>query len=143
MKLIPFIIILISFDLFISKFMKIEVSNGELVDKLTILEIKLQKIKDREKLENVRKEHTLLQKAVNQIISREDALYRKLLEINQKLWEIEDKIRELEKKGDFGLDFIETARLVYINNDLRAGIKKEINLKTNSDLIEEKSYEDY
>ena len=123
--------------------MKIEVSNGELVDKLTILEIKLQKIKDSKKLKNVHKEFTALQKATNQIISKENMLYKKLLEINQNLWEIEDKIRELEKKGDFGNEFIETARSVYINNDLRAGIKKEINLKTNSDLFEEKSYEDY
>jgi septal ring factor EnvC (AmiA/AmiB activator) len=123
--------------------MKIEVSNGELVDKLTILEIKLVKIKDIEKLNNVRKEHAILQKAVSQIISKEDVLYKKLLEINQKLWEIEDKIREFEKKRYFGRDFIETARLVYVNNDIRAKIKKEINLKTNSDLFEEKSYEDY
>lgn len=123
--------------------MKIEVSNGELVDKLTILEIKLEKIKDKEKLKNVRKEYNIIKEAVQQIISTDDQLYRRLLEINLKLWEIEDRIRELEKKGDFGSAFIETARMVYINNDIRASLKKEINLKTNSDLFEEKSYEDY
>ena len=123
--------------------MKIEVSNGELVDKLSILEIKLNKIQDREKLKNIHKEYLLLEKAANLIIKKNDPLYTQLLEINQKLWEIEDRIRELEKKKDFGTDFIETARMVYFNNDIRAKIKKEINLKTNSDLFEEKSYEDY
>ena len=123
--------------------MKIEVSNGELVDKLSILEIKLNKIQDKEKLKNIRKEYSLLEKAANLIIKRDDPLYRKLLDINKKLWDIEDRIRELEKNKDFGTDFIETARMVYVNNDLRAKIKQEINHKTNSDLFEEKSYEDY
>ena len=123
--------------------MKIEVSNGELVDKLSILEIKLNKIRDSKKLKNIRKEYSLLEKAVGLIIKRDDPLYRQLLDINQKLWEIEDRIRELEKKKDFGSEFIETARMVYFNNDIRAKIKQEINLKTNSDLFEEKSYEDY
>jgi hypothetical protein len=123
--------------------MKIEVSNGELVDKLSILEIKLNKIQDSEKLKNIRKEYSLLEKAAGLIIKRDDPLYRQLLDINQKLWEIEDRIREFEKKKDFGSEFIETARMVYFNNDIRAKIKQEINLKTNSDLFEEKSYEDY
>jgi hypothetical protein len=123
--------------------MKIEVSNGELVDKLTILEIKLTRIKDSKKLENVRKEHAILKKTVLQIIDRENELYQKLLETNQKLWDIEDKIRELERRNDFGQEFIETARSVYIHNDFRAKIKKEINIKTNSGLFEEKSYENY
>jgi septal ring factor EnvC (AmiA/AmiB activator) len=123
--------------------MKIEVSNGELVDKLSILEIKLKKVQDSEKLKNIRKEYSLLEKAAGLIIKRDDPLYRQLLDINQKLWEIEDRIRELEKNKDFGSEFIETARMVYFNNDIRAKIKQEINLKTNSDLFEEKSYEDY
>lgn len=123
--------------------MKIEISNGELVDKLSILEIKLIKIQDSEKLKNIHKEYSLLEKAASQIIKRSDPLYKQLLDINQKLWEIEDRIRELEKNKDFGKDFIETARMVYFNNDLRAKIKQKINLKTNSDLFEEKSYEDY
>jgi hypothetical protein len=123
--------------------MKIEVSNGELVDKLSILEIKLNRIQDSEKLKNIRKEYSLLERAASLIINRDDPLYRQLLDINQKLWEIEDRIRELEKKKDFSTEFIETARMVYFNNDIRAKIKQEINLKTNSDLFEEKSYEDY
>jgi hypothetical protein len=123
--------------------MKIEVSNGELVDKLSILEIKLNRIQDSEKLKNIHKEYSLLERAASLIINRDDPLYRQLLDINQKLWEIEDRIRELEKKKDFGTEFIETARMVYFNNDIRAKIKQEINLKTNSDLFEEKSYEDY
>jgi septal ring factor EnvC (AmiA/AmiB activator) len=123
--------------------MKIEVSNGELVDKLSILEIKLKRVQDSEKLKNIRKEYSLLEKAAGLIIKRDDPLYRQLLDINQKLWEIEDRIRELEKNKDFGSEFIETARMVYFNNDIRAKIKQEINLKTNSDLFEEKSYEDY
>jgi len=123
--------------------MKIEISNGELVDKLSILEIKLNKIQDSEKLKNIRKEYLLLEKAASLIIKRDDPLYRQLLDINQKLWEIEDRIRELEKNKDFGSEFIETARMVYFNNDIRAKIKQQINLKTNSDLFEEKSYEDY
>ncbi len=123
--------------------MKIEISNGELVDKLSILEIKLNKIQDSEKLKNIRKEYSSLEKAASLIIKKNDPLYRQLLNINQRLWEIEDRIRELEKKKDFGPDFIETARMVYLNNDLRAKIKQKINLKTNSDLFEEKSYEDY
>ncbi len=123
--------------------MKIEVSNGELIDKLSILEIKLNKIQDSEKLKNIRKEYSLLEKAASLIIKRDDPLYRQLLDINQKLWEIEDRIRELEKNKDFSSEFIETARMVYFNNDIRAKIKQEINLKTNSDLFEEKSYEDY
>lgn len=123
--------------------MKIEISNGELVDKLSILEIKLIKIQDSEKLKNIHKEYSMLEKAASQIIKRNDPLYKQLLDINQKLWEIEDRIRELEKNKDFGKDFIETARMVYFNNDLRAKIKQKINLKTNSDLFEEKSYEDY
>ena len=123
--------------------MKIEISNGELVDKLSILEIKLNKIQDSEKLKNIHKEYSLLEKAASLIIKRDDPLYRQLLDINQKLWEIEDRIRELEKNKDFGSEFIETARMVYFNNDIRAKIKQQINLKTNSDLFEEKSYEDY
>jgi len=110
---------------------------------LSILEIKLNKIQDSEKLKNISREYSLLEKAASLIIKRDDPLYRQLLDINQKLWDIEDRIRELEKNKDFGPDFIETARMVYVNNDLRAKIKQKINLKTNSDLFEEKSYEDY
>lgn len=123
--------------------MRIEVSNGELVDKLTILEIKLDKIKDKKKLLNVKKEYDILRRTATSIINNIQSHYKKLYEINLHLWHIEDHIRELEKKKDFGEEFIETARAVYLNNDKRAKIKEEINRITKSDLFEEKSYEDY
>jgi hypothetical protein len=123
--------------------MKIEVSNGEIIDKLTIIEIKLQRIKDNQKLINLQKEFDVLNEAAKSIIGKDDDLYKKLFEINCNLWDIEDTIRELERNKDFGSKFIETARAVYFNNDKRAEIKKQINLKTGSNLIEEKSYEQY
>ncbi|MCD4769655.1 MAG: DUF6165 family protein [Bacteroidales bacterium] len=123
--------------------MKIEVSNGEIVDKLTIIEIKLSRIKDEKKLVNLKREFRELNGSVNKIISRDNILYKRLYDVNVKLWDIEDKIRELEKNRDFGEEFIQTARDVYFFNDERSELKKEINLSTGSDLIEEKSYEDY
>jgi len=123
--------------------MKIEVSNGEIVDKLTIIEIKLSRIKDENKLVNLKKEFEELNGSVNKIISKDDILYKRLYEVNLRLWDIEDKIRELEKNGDFGDEFVKTARAVYFINDERSEIKKEINISTGSELIEEKSYEDY
>lgn len=123
--------------------MKIEVSNGEIVDKLTIIEIKLHKIEDSSKQENLRKELEILNEAAGKIISKKDPLYRELYTINLKLWDIEDRIREFEKAKNFGLEFIETARSVYFTNDRRAEIKRMINEQTGSDLREEKSYEDY
>jgi len=123
--------------------MKIEVPNGEVVDKLTILEIKLEMIKDEQKLVNIRKEYALLKKAASEIMEKEDSLYRQLLKVNKSLWIVEDRIRMLEKKKDFGKKFIELARSVYKHNDQRAEIKMQINKKTHSTLIEEKSYEDY
>lgn len=123
--------------------MKIEVSDGEIVDKLTIIEIKLERIKDEAKLANVRKEYEVLDEAVAKIISKEDPLYKELLDINTQLWEIEDDIRECERAKDFGEKFIELARAVYFTNDKRADAKKRINLKTGSLLVEEKSYEQY
>jgi hypothetical protein len=123
--------------------MKIEVSNGEIVDKLTIIEIKLERIKDVKKLANLRKEFDLLDSAAAEIISREDPLYKRLYKINSTLWDIEDRIRDMEKRGDFGPDFIETARSVYYTNDERSEVKRLINSSTGSDLTEEKSYEEY
>jgi len=123
--------------------MKIEVSNGEIVDKLTIIEIKLKHIKDEAKLKNLKKEYEVLDKAVSQIISKDHNLYKELLSINQQLWDIEDTIRDLERDKDFGQKFIETARAVYFTNDKRSNVKRKINELTGSELIEEKSYQKY
>ena len=123
--------------------MKIEISNGEIIDKLTILEIKLKKITDEVKLENIRKEYIQLSEIAAGILDQQDPLYVKLMEVNLKLWEVEDRIRDLERKQEFGRAFVETARMVYFTNDLRARIKRDINKRTGSVIIEEKSYEDY
>jgi hypothetical protein len=123
--------------------MKIEVSNGEIIDKLTILQIKLERIKDEAKQINLRKEFNELSKVTKTIISTSDVLYESLYEVNCELWDIEDHIRDLERRKDFGDDFIVTARAVYIKNDKRSEIKREINIQTSSGLIEEKSYEKY
>jgi hypothetical protein len=123
--------------------MKIEVSNGEIIDKLTILQIKLERIRDDAKLKNLRKEFAELSKDASSILGTSDPLYKALYDVNCELWDIEDHIRDLERKKNFTKDFIETARFVYFKNDRRAELKREINIKTSSDLIEEKSYEKY
>jgi len=123
--------------------MKIEVSNGEIADKLTIVEIKLENIKDEKKLVNLRAEFAVLDEAVSKIIAKDHPLYQELLTINKQLWDIEDRIRELEKAKDFGAEFVEVARSVYFTNDKRSEVKRKINELTGSSLIEEKSYEDY
>jgi len=121
--------------------MLIEVSNGEIADKLTIIEIKLSQITDLEKRKNLQAEWEILNTAVEQIIDKQHELYRKLYDINSKLWVIEDQCREHEKNKDFGADFVEIARSVYLTNDERAAVKKEINKTTGSRLMEEKSYQ--
>jgi hypothetical protein len=123
--------------------MKIEVSNGEIIDKLTIIQIKLERIKDVSKLRNLKKEFEELKGAGSSVLSMEDPLYKALYEVNCELWDIEDRIRDLERKKDFGADFVSTARSVYFKNDKRSEVKREINLKTSSGFIEEKSYEKY
>jgi hypothetical protein len=123
--------------------MKIEVSNGEIIDKLTILQIKLERIKDEAKLINLGKEFSELSKVTETIMNPSDVLYKSLYKVNCELWDIEDHIRDLERRKDFGDDFIATARAVYIKNDKRSEIKRAINVKTSSGLIEEKSYEKY
>lgn len=123
--------------------MKIEVSNGEIIDKLTIIEIKLERIRDEAKLTNLKKEYEVLRNASSSIMGKDNPLYQALYRINCDLWDIEDRIRELEKKKDFGETFIATARSVYFSNDKRSDIKRQINLNTSSGLIEEKSYEKY
>jgi hypothetical protein len=123
--------------------MKIEVSNGEIIDKLTIIQIKLERIKDMAKLENLKKEYDELISVTSSILSTSDPLYKSLYDVNCELWDIEDRIRDLERKKDFGENFISVARSVYYKNDRRAELKREINIKTYSGLIEEKSYEKY
>jgi hypothetical protein len=121
--------------------MQIEVSNGEIVDKLSIIQIKLQFINDDLKRKNLLAEHQVLINAVNSFFTTEHPLFKALLDINTQLWHIEDKCRALENVQQFDDEFIQTARSVYICNDKRAEIKKQINLLTNSTLIEEKSYQ--
>jgi hypothetical protein len=123
--------------------MKIEVSNGEIIDKLTIIQIKLERIKDKVKLVNLQKEYDELISASESILPVTDPLYSDLYKVNCELWDIEDRIRDLERKKDFGEEFVSTARAVYFKNDKRSEIKREINLRTLSGLIEEKSYEKY
>jgi hypothetical protein len=125
--------------------MKIEVSTGEILDKFSILVIKRSNINDDAKLDNVQKEMDELRPIFNEL-TRDKKVFSKyvdLAEVNKRLWDIEDEIRECERYKDFGDRFIELARSVYITNDERAKIKKEINLLTNSGIVEEKSYESY
>ena len=127
--------------------MKVEVSTGELIDKLSILEIKLLNIKDKEKIKNVYKELETLNPYFQDLIDEYGIkiknLYTRISNINKTLWDIEDAIRDKEKAEEFDEEFVELARSVYIVNDQRAAVKKEINLLTKSELIEEKSYSDY
>jgi hypothetical protein len=125
--------------------MNIEVSHGEIVDKLTILQIKKENITDQSKLENIIKEHDYLFSIVeNDLgISTESPEYLELLSINKELWIIEDDIRDKERNKEFDDEFIKLARSVYYTNDVRAKIKKEINLKYSSGFVEEKSYQTY
>jgi len=119
----------------------IPISLGELVDKITILKIKINNITDPQKLENINKEYNELILLLD--LSESDENFIELLNINQKLWEIEDKIRIKEKMKEFDSEFIELARAVYYTNDKRCEIKRKINIEHSSYLVEEKSYQDY
>jgi hypothetical protein len=123
--------------------MKIEVSNGEIADKLTIIEIKRERISDKAKLANLEREYELLNEAVAKIMDKTHPLYRELYEINCRLWDIEDHIRDLERNKEFNDDFVQTSRSVYFTNDKRSEVKRKINELTGSMLTEEKSYESY
>jgi hypothetical protein len=125
--------------------MNIEVSHGEIVDKLTILQIKKENITDPIKLDNIIKEHDYLLSVVeNDLgISTLSPEYLELFSINKELWIIEDDIRDKERNKEFDDEFIKLARSVYYTNDVRAKIKKEINLKYSSGFVEEKSYQTY
>ena len=125
---------------------KIPVSIGEIVDKITILEIKSERIHDAEKLKHIKSELDMLNLACNEaglLLENINKEYVELKKINERLWDIEDWIRDKERLGNFDKEFIELARSVYFTNDERDRIKKEINLKLGSDLVEEKSYSDY
>lgn len=125
---------------------KVELAYGELLDKITILQIKSERITDAAKVANVNKELNLLNdlwasdEKSSADISNE---FKALREINEKIWDIEDGIRDKERDKEFDEKFIELARSVYFSNDKRAEIKRAINLKLGSELIEEKSYSDY
>lgn len=124
----------------------VETAPGELIDKITILEIKAMKIQDAEKVRNVQVELQTLASARDQAISATpelEELTAQLKTANQQLWGIEDDIRDCEREKEFGEKFIQLARSVYHTNDRRAALKREINELLGSHLIEEKSYSDY
>ena len=121
---------------------RVPVSWGELVDKITILQIKSERIAAREARANVTRELTSLSRTAGEAIrsGKLEPLIAQLRAVNEELWEIEDKIREREAEGDFGQRFVQLARSVYKKNDLRAAIKRRINEALGSELVEEKSY---
>lgn len=125
---------------------RVPVSPGELLDKITILRIKAQRMRDAEKLKNVRQELAALEQtwsassyATLDIAAEVDALHQ----VNERLWVIEDDIRDQERAQTFGARFIELARAVYFENDERAAIKRRINMRLGSSIVEEKSYAQY
>tara|TARA_B110000858_G_scaffold159513_1_gene183125 strand:- start:73 stop:459 length:387 start_codon:yes stop_codon:yes gene_type:complete len=124
----------------------VEISAGELFDKITILKIKTEKIKDKGKLENIHKELDILQKEALKFDDTSDSLsnyINNLKNINSELWDIENIKREMEASKDFGENFIKISRDVHFKNDVRAKIKKDINNLTNSNVSEEKEYSKY
>ena len=124
----------------------VPISPGELLDKITILEIKAERIHKPEKVANVRHELELLSKVWSDFVTEDKVvadLHRQLKTINEELWEIEDDIRDEERQNRFGEKFIALARAVYVTNDKRAQAKKEVNLHLGSEIIEEKSYRNY
>ena len=127
--------------------MKVEISNGELLDKISILELKLLKIEDKEKLVNIQKEFDTLNPLAKGLFEKFGGQlqnhYLELARINGLLWDIEDWIRDCEREKRFDEEFIQLARSVYVTNDQRSEVKKLINKTTGSDLVEEKSYKDY
>ena len=123
-----------------------EISAGELLDKVSILEIKLEKIKDKNGQIEIKKEYKILKEIQNSSIKFEDKikeLFDSIKEVNHKLWNVEDKLRICEKNKDFGKNFIELAREVYFNNDKRSKIKSEMNKILGSNIREVKQYANY
>ena len=129
-----------------SKKILTEISAGELLDKMTILEIKLDKIKGKENLGEINKEHKILKDVQNssiEVTEKLKTLFKEIKEVNLNLWSIEDELRICEKNKDFGQSFIKLARDVYLNNDKRSKIKSEINKILGSNIKEIKQYVDY
>ena len=125
---------------------QIPISPGELLDKITILQIKAERINDPTKVANVKTELEMLTRVWDETVEADaeiTALTAELKSINESLWEIEDDIRDEERNKRFGERFIELARAVYVTNDERANAKKKVNLHLNSNIVEEKSYQDY
>ncbi len=125
---------------------RVPVSPGEVLDKITILEIKSERMEDPAKVANVRVELALLQETWAQSVSVDQViqeLHSQLKQINETLWEIEDDIRDKERLKEFDQRFIELARQVYFTNDRRSQVKKKLNLHLGSQIVEEKSYQDY
>ena len=120
-----------------------EISAGELLDKISILEIKREKIKDKNSLDEINKEYKMLMSAQNSSIELTDKIEQLFKKINTNLWDIEDKLRICEKNKDFGKNFTDLARGVYLNNDKRSKIKLEINKKLRSNIREIKQYVNY
>lgn len=122
--------------------MIIEIGIGEAFDRLTILKIKSEMIKDEAKLTNVMKEYFYLLNLMKEEleVDEDNEDFKRLLEINETLWEVEDLLREFENARSFGEEFVQLARSVYVLNDKRAIVKKEINLSYGSQFVEEKSY---
>lgn len=129
-----------------TKAIKVEIAPGELIDKITILDIKSERMDDPDKLKNVRHELAILKSTLEEALSASaelDALTARLKEVNEQLWEIEDDIRICEGAKDFGPKFVELARAVYVTNDERARLKRQVNELLGSDIVEEKSYQPY
>ena len=125
---------------------QVPVSPGEVLDKITILEIKSERISDPDKVANVRRELELLSSTWQQYVEQDatvNRIHAELKTINEALWEIEDDIRDKERAREFDQRFIDLARSVYVTNDQRANAKKELNLYLGSEIVEEKSYQDY
>ena len=125
---------------------QVPVSPGEVLDKITILEIKSERIKDADKVANVKRELGLLSASWLEAVEQDDSVRRihaELKTINEALWEIEDDIRDKERAREFDQVFIDLARSVYVTNDQRANAKKELNVYLGSEIVEEKSYQDY
>ena len=124
----------------------VSISIGELIDKITILEIKLEKINESDKKQNIKHELDLLNSKyikIKELNKEIENYFKQLKEINLELWDIEESIRDCERRNNFDSEFVELSRKIYIKNDLRFEIKNKINKKFSSEIVEEKSYSKY